>query len=566
MPTRDDGEREVFDLVIVGSGVGGLTAAIAAHELGLRAVVLEKSAVYGGSSAMSGGTLWIPNNHLQAAAGVDDSLERAWTYVRALAEDRGATLDAALMRRFLEVAPAAVAALERCTPLRFDINVAQPDYHPALAGGLAGGRSINARRFDGRRLGRELDRMRRSHPQTLIFGRVCVTPKEARRLAARSPAATRLLLRLFARYALDLPGRLRGPRDRSLAMGNALIGPLRLALLERDIPLRRSCPVTALMQEEGRVVGVCAARHGEARPIRARRGVLLAAGGFAGDQSLRDRYLPQPSQVAWSAANRDNQGDALRMGEAVGAATGLLDQAWLTPTLVVPGEPLAWLLVVERARPGCLLVDGRGRRFCSEGLPYEPAVQAIYQHQRAGAPAVPAWLLFDARYRRDYPCGPVLPGYAQPDARVPAPIRAALLRSAPSLEALARRIDVDPDVLQDTIRRFNDHAARGEDPDFGKGSDAYSRYYGDARVRPNPCLRPVTEAPFYAVPVMPGDLGTKGGLRIDPDARVLDRSGAPIPGLYATGNATASVMGATYPGAGATLAPSLAFGWIAAHT
>lgn len=550
------------DFLVVGSGAGAMTAAIVAHDRGAETLLIEKASCYGGSSAMSGGSLWIPNNHLMLDAEVNDTRADALTYLQQATAGR---VPEAKLEAYVDSAPEMLRYLSESTHLRCQALPHYCDYYPTVPGSKPGARSIEAETFDGRLLGEDVLRLREPSIQTLIMGRVSMTAAEARILLVRSPGWMRLMLRLVLRYALDVPWRFRSKRDRALTMGNALVGSLRLSLRDRGIPLWLDTPARELVLEDGRVTGVVAEREGRRIRIRARRAVLLAAGGFEGSQALREKYLPNPTRAEWSAANPDNTGDALAMGLAAGAATELLDDAWWGPTTVVPGESRARMLVIEKGLPGSILVNQAGERFVNEAAPYIDVVRAMYEKNAPGAGSVPAYLVFDARFRRSYPFGPFLQSSQQPDSLIGSYIRNGYLRKADTLRGLASQLGVDADGLEATVRRMNDYARTGIDLDFHRGENLFDRYYGDRNVRPNPCLAPLETAPFYGIEAYAGDLGTKGGLRTDERARVLRESGEPIPGLYAAGNCSGALMGPTYAGAGATLGPAMTFGYLAAR-
>lgn len=550
------------DLLVVGSGAGAMTAAIVARDRGAETLLIEKSSEYGGSSAMSGGSLWIPNNHLMLDAEVNDTRTDALTYLSSATAGR---VPDAKLRAFVDQAPEMLRYLAEKTHLRCQALPHYCDYYPTIPGSKPGARSIEADTFDGRLLGDDVLRLREPHIQTLIMGRVSMTAAEARILLVRSPGWIGLMLRLVLRYVLDIPWRFRSKRDRALTMGNALVGRLRLSVLERGVPLWLDTPARELVVEDGRVVGVVAEREGRTIRIRARKAVLLAAGGFEGSQALREKYLPNPTKAEWSAANPHNTGDALTMGLAVGAATDFLDDAWWGPTTVVPGESRARMLVIEKGLPGSIIVNQAGERFVNEAAPYIDVVRAMYEKNAPGAGSVPAYLVFDARFRKSYPFGPFLQSSQQPDAMISSYIQSGYLRKADTLRGLATQLGVDPDGLEATVRKMNGYARSGLDLDFHRGENLFDRYYGDKNVRPNPCLAPLETAPFYGIEAYAGDLGTKGGLRTDERGRVLRESGEPIPGLYAAGNCSAALMGPTYAGAGATLGPAMTFGYIAAR-
>lgn len=553
-------QTETFDVVIVGSGAGGLLAACRAADQGLCVVVLEKSGEYGGTSAVSGGGIWVPCNHHIAEAGGKDTRETARIYLDACIEGASSP---ARVDAYLDSAPDMLRYLEARTPVRYQSLAHYADYFQALPGAMPGYRALDPLPFDGARLGKEFARLRLPSPGTLVGGRVAVTSKEAHTLLAKERGFMTLALRQFGRYWFDIRARLRSRRDRRLTLGNALVGGLRYALLERKVPLWLDTPMRELIEFDGRIEGVLAERNGKPLRVLARRGVILAAGGFERNQALRERYLPQPTDAQWSATPPHNTGDAIMAGERAGGALALMEHVWGAPTLRVAGEEKQRALFVERNLPGCVIVNGLGQRFVNEAAPYSEFVPAMYRdHAKTGA-CMPAWMIFDARFRKRYPCGPIMPASMMPDSRIPDSCRLLLYR-ADSLDALAARIGVNAAGLHETVAQMNAYAASGVDEAFGKGGNVFDTYYGDPAVQPNPCLAPIGEAPFYAVRIDAGDIGTKGGLVTDENARVLRADGSVIAGLYAIGNSSASVMGASYPGAGSTLGPAMTFGYRAA--
>ena len=543
------------DFLVVGSGSGAMTAALAAHEAGLRCVLLEKSDCYGGSSAMSGGTVWVPDNHLMN--GIPDSRDEALTYLRHLTRGE---IAGGLLETYVDTSAEMLRWLEANTCVRFDALPEQCDYYPEAPGGKPGARSVEATPFDGKKLGDAFAQLRWPHPQELVLGRYSITGTEARALVRGSwwVAVKRMLA-----YRFDFAARRLGRRDARLTLGNALMARLRRALLDRDIPVWLEAEATELVVEAGRVVGAVVSRGGRTERVGAGRGVLLAAGGFARNKAMRAELQAAPVDADWSAASPHNVGGGIRMGQAVGGAVARMDQAWWTPVTLLPGKDYAWILVVEKNMPGGIIVNRFGRRFTNESAPYLDVVNGFYGDP--DGPSTPIWLVFDGRYRKKYPLGPLPPSTVRPDSKLPRKYREQFVRRADTVAALAAQIEVDPGGLARTIERFNGFARAGKDADFGRGDSLYDRYYSDPKVTPNPSLAPLDTAPYYAIPVYPGDLGTKGGLVTDAEARVLRAGGAPIPGLYATGNCMASVMGPTYPGAGGTLGPSMTFGYIAAR-
>lgn len=552
---------ECCDVLVIGSGAGGMTAALRAHDLGLDTLVIEKSEQYGGTSAVSGGGIWIPDNHRIRALGGEDSRAEAVAYLKAVTHGE---VDDGRIEAYVEHARAMVEYLERDTRVRFEAQAQYTDYYPHMPGGKPGYRSMDPLPFDAAALGEEFLRMRAPSPGTLMMGRMAMTMKEARVLLCRGKGWLGLTAKVLWRYWRDREGRKLSRRDRFLTLGNALVGALRCSLLDRGVPLWLNCQLERLLIVGERIGGARVLRDGQWLNIKARHGVIIAAGGFERNQAMRTQHHPQPSQAQWSATPPCNTGDGIRAAQAVGASTALMAHSWWAPTVQVPGEEKQRALFIERNLPGCILVDSAGERFVNEGAPYSDIVYAMYRRNREGATSVPCWLVFDADYRRKYPCGPLLPGYAQPDWRLPEHLR-KVLHKADDLGALAALIGVDGAGLGRTVARFNAMAVCGRDDDFGKGESLFDRYYGDPGVQPNPCLAPLHKAPFYAVRVDAGDIGTKGGLLTNAHAQVLHQDGKPIQGLYAIGNSAASMMGRTYPGAGATLGPAMTFGYLAAE-
>ncbi len=539
-----------FDVVVVGSGAAGMTAALAAAHHGLRAVVLEKTEWFGGSTARSGGGIWAPGNEVLRKAGVRDTPEQARAY---LAQVAGDCVPAERQRALLEQGPAMLALVRATTPVDFAWVPDYADYYPEAPGGLAQGRSIEPVPLDGRALGAELAHL--NPPYVPSPNGVTITQADYRwlSLGPRHPRAILASAKVLGRLA-----RTRVLGHRTLSMGQALAAGLRAGLMAKDVPVWLSTPMTGLHVEDGRVTGVHVTRDGQPALIRAGLGVVLAAGGFERNEEMRRRYQRPPIGTEWTTGSAGNTGDAIVAGEAAGAALDLMDDAWWGPSIPLASRP--YFVLAERSLPGCILVNGAGQRFVNESAPYVDAVHAMYDGHADGTPHIPAWLIIDQRYRNTY----VFAGRAP---RKPLPRRwyaAGTLHRAPTIAVLAEHIEVEGAALAKTIDRFNEFAEAGKDADFGRGDSAYDRYYGDPRQRPNPCLAPLRQAPFYAVKIVPGDLGTKGGLRTDERARVLREDGTVIAGLYAAGNASAAVMGHSYAGAGATIGPAMTFGYIAA--
>jgi len=553
---------EEFDLLVIGSGAGAMTTGIVAHDRRASVLLIEKSDRYGGSSAMSGGSLWIPQSHFMGEAGIEDSREDALAY---LEEITAGEVDQAKLEAYVDTAPEAVRYLADHAQLRMYSMPAYPDYYPRAKGSKPGGRSLDPETFDARGLGDDLLSMRNQNLQMLVMGRMFMTIPESRTMLTRAPGWIGLLMRLVVRYILDLPWRFKSKRDRFLAMGNSLVGMLRQAILDRGIRLWLETGAREFIVEDGKVVGVVAEREGQSLRIRARKGVVIAAGGFEGNQAMREKYLPGPTRVEWTCANKSNTGDLIELARDLGAGIEFMDEGWWGPVTVAPGEENARMLVIEKSLPGSVMVNKLGKRFVNEAAPYIDVVNAQYADDSHEAPCVPCYLVFDARFRKSYPVGPMLPGAQQPDFFMGQMLRDGYLKKANTVRELAEKMEVDAENLEATIARCNEFAKTGKDLDFGRGDTVFDQYYGDENVKPNPCLAPIVEAPFYGMEAYPGELGTKGGIRTDARARVLTEAGDVIPGLYAIGNSSSPVMGRTYAGAGAPLGPATTFGYIAAR-
>lgn len=553
-------EQEV-DWLVAGAGAAGMTGAVVAHQLGGEVLVVEKESVYGGTTAKSGGVAWIPGNHRQQEVQVSDSVEEGYTYLKGLIGD---SVSDARVRAYAERAREMLQFMMQHSHVAYSALPDYMDYYEHVAGYKSGGRSMDQAPFNLRELGPEAAHIRLGHYDGLMLP-FNVTVTEGRRLQAMDPGAYLLGLRLLLRYLLDIPARLRRHRDNRVTLGPALVARLRRSLMDRDIPLWLDTPMLELLREGGRVCGAVVQHQGEQLQLKARRGVLLATGGFAQNAQLRREFQRAPTSADWTASCPGATGDAITMGRALGARLDFMDCAWWSPTYRIPdGRVLA--LISGKSNPGSIMVNRQGRRFANEAQPYEDLVKAQYASQARDEQAIPCYLLFDATYRRKYAIGHIKPGRVEHDDRIPpACFESGLLTRADSLAELAARLAIDADTLGATVEEFNCHARRGEDPLFHRGVSEHDRYYADPAVGPNPSLAPLAEPPFYALRCEPGDLDTKGGLACDEYARVLDTGGQVIPGLYAAGNASAAAMGDTYPGAGATIGSAMTFAYIAAQ-
>lgn len=548
-----------FDVVVAGSGAGAMLTAIRAADAGLSVLVIEKTGLVGGTSATSGGGIWIPANHDMRRVGLRDSVDSAFRYVKACA--KGLASDDRVLA-YVETARHMAAYLQQIG-VRYRSMPKYADYYPEVDGALPGGRTMDPVDFNAARLGVDgLSLLRPTNPGQLIMGRMTINAFEARSILARERKAKLLIMWIMLRYAIDYPWRRKTTRDRRLTGGQALLGGLWAALRKRHVTVWLNAPLQSLMRNGTRITGAIVLRDGNACTVGARKGVVLAAGGFERNQAMRDAHLPRPTDAAWTATPPGcNTGDAILAGAEAGGQLHLMSHTWGVPTMQVPKEDRFRGVFVERSLPGCMVVNALGKRFVNESCPYPEFQQAIYaDHARTGA-SVPAWIVFDADFRRKYPIGPLAPGEAVPDSRLRKSWLNVLYWKDDTLEGLAKQIGVDPQGLADSAARMTGYARTGKDLEFDRGGNVFDRYYGDLSVQPNPNLAPIARGPFYALKLYPGEIGTKGGLLTDRDARVLDASGAVIEGLYCIGNNSASVMGPSYPGAGSTLGPAMTFGY-----
>jgi succinate dehydrogenase/fumarate reductase flavoprotein subunit len=551
------------DVLVIGSGAGGLSTAVVAAKHRQKVVVVEKEPVFGGTTARSGGWMWIPCNAPARRAGVEDSPEKARTY---LAHEAGPHFDPARVEAFLKAGPEAVDFFERETALQFDLGPTFADYHPDAPGGLDGGRSIVARPFDGRKLGPEIARLRPPLAEITFLGMMIGSGKELLHFfnVTRSPVSAFYVGRLFLKFLADM---IFHGRPMRLMNGNALVARLAKSCLDLEVPIWTSSPVRRVLRENGgRVTGAIVDTPGGAVEIRAKKAVVFAAGGFPQDAIRRKElfsHAPNGYEHA-SPAPPGNTGDGLRLAEAVGAC---FDNNLSNPAAWVPiSRPLrtdgtlgTFPHFVDRSKPGIIAVTRSGRRFVNEADSYHDFCQAMMTRCREEETEICAFFIADHRALRKYGLGHVKP------APVPYTrhIRSGYLLRGETIEELAASIGADPARMARTVAEFNSHARKGEDTEFGKGSTSYNRSLGDPDHKPNPCVAPIEQGPFYAVKLVVGDLGTFAGLRCNENAQVLDADGRPIPGAYAVGNDAASIMGGNYPGGGITLGPAITFGYVA---
>ncbi|KAF4783214.1 hypothetical protein HER10_EVM0007394 [Colletotrichum scovillei] len=530
-PTAD----EEVDILIIGSGAGGLTAALRARTLGLNPVVIEKEATLGGASVISGGGLWIPANPISKAAGISDSKEDALAY-----------FDQAVgnMIRFL-----------RDLGFEWRFSRGYPDYYPMKgAMGKGGGRTIESVAFDTRKLGKWQAALPPANIPVAIHGEQApwITMMTASLQAFIK--STRIMLPIIGKTILG---------QKLVSLGRGLIAQLLYLNIKHATDIRLHTSLLDLMlSQAGKVTGAkVKLRDGTTKTIKASRAVILAAGGFAHNKPLREKYGPAPASTSWTNSPESDTGDAVIAGQKLGAATALMDDAWWGPTIFDPVTGKPHFALIERSRPHCLIVDNAGKRFMNEAQSYTDAGHDQYERNKS-VKAIPAWLIMDTNHRNRYMLGTQLFARMKPKK----PVANGTMFAASTLRDLAEQIGVDAEGLEETITGYNDMCKTGVDADFGKGDNAYDNFFGDpAAGGPNPNMGALSKAPFYAIAIWPGDLGTKGGLVTDEHQRVLKENGEAIPGLYAIGNTAASIMGRTYLGAGSTLGPAMTHGFLAVN-
>ena len=557
----DAAKRVDCDVLVVGSGAAGLTAAVTAALHGLSVIVVEAAETFGGTTARSGGVLWVPQSHYADDAGVRDSREAVRTYLR---HELGNLYNSNMIEAYLESGPQMLRFLADQTAVKFTLLTGAPDYHPDVEGAAAGGRSLRTQAFDAAEAGDDFGRIGWPIEQTMLFGRMMISGEDLRAFLTWSrslPAFFRVAGRI-ARYGFD---RLRSPRGRRLANGNALVGRLLKSCRDAKVELWLNAPVRDLLRAGRAVSGATVEKVGQRLDIHARLGTVLATGGFSGGAALRmELYPPSYAQTVYTMATRETNGSGIRLGRASG---GEVDLATRHPTVFVPASRMPgqqrtgafFPHLLDRNKPGMIAVTGEAERFVSEACSYQDFVPAMV-NACEGKAEVSCFLLCDHRALRLYGIGPVRP--------FPFPIRPWLrngyLTRADTIVKLAAKLGLDPAALDATVTRYNALARSGRDLDFHKGENAYERSLGDPLHQPNPNMAPLETGPFYAVKLLPGDIGTMRGLATDEDARVLDAERQPIIGLYAVGNDMANVMAGNYPGGGVTLGPGMAFAYRAA--
>jgi 3-oxosteroid 1-dehydrogenase len=548
---------ETFDFVVVGSGGGSMCAGLVMRSTAKSVLILEKTPLVGGTTARSGGVMWIPNNPFMKRDGVEDSYEKAAAYLDAVLPDPKDAPGASRLRRatYLTEAPRMLEFL-KSRGVKLTRVKEWPDYYDDLPGGSVAGRTVVAELFDANELGAWREKLRPS----FVHLPIPASLEEMLELPAmkRSWAVKMLLAKLVLRgVAAKLTGK------RWVAGGAALQGRMLQAALREGVVIRTDSPVSQLLVEGGKVVGVVTVKDGRPWRVGSRLGVLVNAGGFSHNQQMRDRYQPGTS-VKWTMASPGDTGEMIEEMMRHGAAIAQMQERVGNQFTPQPGwEQSEFRQAAQSvtAAPHCILVDQSGVRYMNEGGSYMAYCKAMLERNKT-VPAVPSWAVFDAQYLRKYILAGTMPGTKKPQRWYDE----GYLKTADTIEGLARSLKVDPATLKATVERFNGFVAQNRDDDFHRGERAYDRWLGDWLNKPSETLGSIAETPFYAVPVLPGDVGTYGGVVTDEQARVLREDGSIIPGLYATGVSTASVMGTSYPGAGSSVGPSFLFGYVAALT
>jgi succinate dehydrogenase/fumarate reductase flavoprotein subunit len=553
---------EEVDLLVLGAGAAGMTTALTASLEGLEPLLLEKSDQVGGTMSTSAGTIWIPGNAPSRAAGFKDTAEAAAHYMDQLIGRPDTT---GLRATYLATGPEMLDYIQQKTDVQFVPSGKHPDYHD-MPGAAVFGRALAPATFDGRLLGADFRRVRPPIPEFMVLGGMMASKDDIPRLINRFKSVDNFFYAggLFLRYLLD---RLRHPRGTRVVMGNALAARLFYSLRKRDVPIHFGACAQELLFEKGRAVGAVVTREGRTARIRARRGVVIATGGYGHNASLRKQFMPAPTPPM-TVACPTNTGDGIELGLRHGATVQPQFQgpgAFWTPVSVTRrADGSAGVfphLSLDRAKPGLIAVNSAARRFVNEANSYHDFVQGMYA-AHASTPSIPAHLICEQDFVARYGLGTIHPG----TTNLSRAEREGYLVTAPTLEELARKLRVDPQALSTTVARYNEMARTGKDLDFGKGETELNRFNGDALQKPNPCLRPIENGPFVALTVWPAEIGTSTGLVTNADGQVVDKDERPIQGLYACGNDMASIMAGSYPGPGTTLGPAMTFGYrVARH-
>ena len=555
---------EIFDVLVIGSGCGGLTAALTADISNpAKVLVIEKSHLIGGTSATSGGVIWIPDNHLGKEKGAQDSISEAKDYLKAtIPADE---FNEPLIDAYLDQGPKMVKFMQDHTDARYTSLEHYPDYFQDAPGVKLGNRALEPLPVSADVLGDDVDNLHPSGPQTIVFGRYGVNFEESHAFTTQSPGWFRLFAKIFLTYWLDFSWRIKRKRSRRLAFGAASVTRLFASVKKRNIPIWRSAELKEFILGDNRVIGAVIHKDGRLIKVQARRGVIVASGGFGQNQEMREKYLPKPTNSDWGCEPKTNTGDPIKAAEAIGAQLKFMDKAWWVTTVKAPNEEFPRLSEVEKSLPGNYTVNKSGKRFANESQNYLTFMLEVLDKEKKGESCAPMYMIFDANHRKNYPVGPLMPGKFFPDKLIKIIhkdwFESDFLTTANTIEELAIQTGIDSEALQSTVERVNNFSATGKDVDFQRGDNERDRFSGDPSLL-NPCLGPIDKAPFYAMRIDPGEFATCGGMAINEYGQVLDNDNQAIAGLYATGNCTPALL-TTYPGPGATIGPAMTFGFIA---
>lgn len=556
-------DKEV-DVLVVGSGNGALTAAITAHDTAkANVLVVEKSDKFGGTSALSGGGVWIPNNryaqeHTKKEHTKNDSFDEAFTYLKNTIPPELIRED--MIEAYLKNGPEMVDFLHDNTRVRYQSLEKYPDYYTNLPGSREGHRSMEPEPIAITDLTDDLERFRTGGVMYMFY-KYAITQVQGHTIMSKGKGWLKETLKLILNYYVDIPWLIKGTGfSRRTTGGGAGVIRLFLSARDRGIPILTNTPFKSLIKEGNQVIGAIIEQNGKPVRVKTNKGVILASGGFEHNQQMREEYLPKPTNSEWSAGNKDNTGDGIKAAMDAGAATGLMNQAWWCTTKPIPDAEYPFLAIVNKSLPGSIVVNKAGKRFSNESQNYISFLQETFEVHTEENPCIPMWMIVDNDFRNKRNIWPAF----MPDFMLNKEyFDSGLLTTGKTPEELAEKIGMDAKGLRETIDRFNGFVDTGKDLDFKRGDSAYDRYYGDPEFKPNPCLGKVEKGPFLAVKLNAGDFGTQGGMVTNINGQVLDNDGNAIEGLYGCGNCTMAVL-PTYPGPGSTLGPAMTFGYIAA--
>ena len=551
------------DVVVVGTGSGAMTNAICNYEMGSKDVLMvEKTDMYGGSSSLSGGGVWIPCSHYAKEAGAEDSFEDALTYLKNTVKPEETSEE--MLKTYLTNGPKMLRFMHDRTHMRFHSLEEYPDYYTEIEGSREGHRSMEPEPFDITQLENKGEQLRPTHPMMHMMDHIPFTQHEAHILVGQLKGWMWIGFSLAVQYFFDIPTRLRTNRSRWAKCGSGGTARLAMSVQDRKIPLWLNTEMTDLIIDDGKVVGIKVKKDGKEMNIEAKKAVVLAAGGFEGSQKMREKYLPQPTNAKWSAGNKGNTGLPIEKAAEAGAKLKGMDGAWWCTSYQIPGIEYPFLSIMEKSYPGSCVVNKHAKRVANESMNYQAYVQTCFEEKKKGVDVDDLWLIFGSEFRAKYICGPMMNSKMLPDKKLPKEFfNDEYLTIGETVEELAGKLGIPAETLRETTDNMTKYAKTGDDLEFKRGSFAYDRYYGDPDVGPNNCLAPMDKGPYYAVRLSLGDFGTNGGLEVNENAQVIKTDGSIMQGLFAIGNCSAPLL-PSYPGPGSTLGPSMTFGYQAA--